>query len=276
MAVGQALTIGLNFVDPKHYEGWNGELIACENDARDMADLAKSQGYNIDILLTGKATRDNVMGRLNQAAGALKAGDIFLLTYSGHGGQLPDRNNDEADAIDETWCLFDGELVDDELYSMWSKFVPGVRILVFSDSCYSGTVIKEALNQPIRILRSSTGQTCRIRSMPREVAGRTYRANRAFYDPILKDTQLREDRKKIKASIILISGCQENQESEDGDHNGLFTGTLLQVWHEGKFQGSLKQFYQNIKQHMPPYQTPNYFPVGPTNEIFENQKPFTI
>jgi hypothetical protein len=37
MARGQALTIGLNAVDPKHYEGWSGELNACEADANDMA-----------------------------------------------------------------------------------------------------------------------------------------------------------------------------------------------------------------------------------------------
>ena len=275
MAVGQALTIGLNYVDPKRYEGWDGELFACENDAKDLAEIAKSQGFSVDTLLTGKATRDNVMGRLHQAAGLLKAGDTLLLTYSGHGGQLPDQNNDEPDALDETWCLYDGELVDDELYYLWSKFVPGVRILVFSDSCHSGTVIKEALNQPIRMLRASMGQKCRIRSMPREVAGRTYRANRSFYDPILKDPKLGEARHAIKASVILISGCQDNQESEDGDHNGLFTGTLLRVWNEGKFQGSLQDFHKKIKERMPAYQTPNFFPVGANNPAFENQRPFT-
>ena len=276
MAIGQALTIGLNSVDPKHYEGWDGELFACENDAKDMADIAKSRGFEVETLLTQEATRKNVIERISKIAGILKPDDFFLLTYSGHGGQLPDQNNDEADAIDETWCLFDGELVDDELYSLWSKFAPGVRILVFSDSCYSGTVIKEALNQPIRMLRASLGRTCRIRSMPREVAGRTYRANRAFYDPILKDAKLLEDRNAITASVILISGCQENQESEDGDHNGLFTGTLLRVWHEGKFQGSLKQFYKKIKELMPAYQSPNYFVVGASNQYFEGQAPFTI
>jgi hypothetical protein len=34
-------------------------------------------------------------------AAELLPGDIFLLTYSGHGGQLPDLNNDEPDNIDE-------------------------------------------------------------------------------------------------------------------------------------------------------------------------------
>ncbi len=42
MAKGLALTIGLNAVDPRHYEGWSGKLNACEADARDMADIARS------------------------------------------------------------------------------------------------------------------------------------------------------------------------------------------------------------------------------------------
>ena len=36
--------VGLNAVDPKHYEGWSGELLACEFDAKDMTALAKSSG----------------------------------------------------------------------------------------------------------------------------------------------------------------------------------------------------------------------------------------
>ena len=276
MATGVALTIGLNFVDPKQYEGWDGELGACENDALDMAHVAQSCGFTVETLLTKKANRKNVLERISKAAATLKAGDLFLLTYSGHGGQLPDQNADEEDALDETWCLFDAELVDDELYALWSTFAPGVRILVLSDSCCSGTVTKEALNQPIRMIRASMGRPPRIRSMPSEVALRTYRAHRTFYDPILSDANLRKSQGEVKAAVILISGCMDNQESEDGDHNGLFTGTLLRVWNEGKFKGSLKQFHKKIQGRMPGYQTPNYFRVGPIHQAFEDQSPFTI
>ena len=52
---------------------------------------------------------------------------------------MPDASADEPDRTDETWVLFDRQLVDDELYEMWPQFVPGVRILVLSDSCHSGT-----------------------------------------------------------------------------------------------------------------------------------------
>lgn len=57
MAKGIALHIGLNTVDPNHYEGWSGPLNACEADADDMTELAQAQGFTATKLLTKKATR---------------------------------------------------------------------------------------------------------------------------------------------------------------------------------------------------------------------------
>jgi metacaspase-1 len=275
MAKGIALTIGLNAVDPKHYQGWSGELNACEADAHDMADIAKSKGYKVKTLLTKTATRTRVINEITAAAKALKSGDIFLLSYSGHGGQLPDKNSDENDGQDETWCLYNGELVDDELYTLWGKFAEGVRILVFSDSCHSGTAVKEAFERMLRAarVRSDEGNE-KPRYMPREAALRTYRKNKAFYDKILKNKNLKGV--DVKASVTLISGCQDNQTSLDGDFNGLFTGTMLQVWNEGNFKKDYKSFHRAIGKLMPHYQTPNYFKVGKANTKFESQIPFTI
>src|SRR6187397_378801 len=144
MAQGLSLHIGLNSVNPKHYAGWSGKLTACEADANDMASIAGSRKFASKKLLTKKATRSAVKSAIAAAAKKLKSGDIFFITYSGHGGQLPDQNGDEDDGLDETWCLYDGELVDDELFAAWANFRSGVRILVLSDSCHSGTVARAA------------------------------------------------------------------------------------------------------------------------------------
>ncbi len=278
MPKGIALTTGLNAVNPVHYGGWSGELNACEADAKDMAEIAQSKGFEVKTLLTKEATRKNVIDGITKAASALTSGDIFMLSYSGHGGQLPDLNSDEDDAQDETWCLYDGELVDDEIYSLLCKFAQGVRILVFSDSCHSGTVTKMAYYQSATSMLSSKAiaPETRYRFMPMEVAVRTYRDNKKFYDPILKDPQLKESRDAVKAAVILISGCQDNQLSADGTFNGLFTANLLQVWNEGKFKKGYRAFRRAIVNRMPPDQTPNYFRVGEINRTFEKQKPFTI
>jgi hypothetical protein len=277
MAKGLSLAIGLNSVDPKHYGGWSGELNACEADATEMAALAQSQGFRPTALLTKNATRKRVQAELKKAALALKSGDIFMLSYSGHGGQLPDLNDDEPDAQDETWCLFDGEQVDDELYSLLFRFAAGVRVLVFSDSCHSGSAVRMAYYHGTMATRTGAGAPeVRYRAMPRDVALRTYRLNKAFYDPILANPKLKEAPKEAAASILLISGCQDNQLSQDGAFNGLFTGQLLQVWKNGMFEGSYRDFHKAIVERMPPDQTPNYFRAGRTSTAFEKQRAFSI
>ena len=110
-----SLHLGLNAVSGAAYGGWTGPLAACEFDAKDMAAIAAAKGMNSTVLLTKKATRANALAAMRAAAGALKSGDFFFLSYSGHGGQVPDVTGEEVDKKDETWCLYDGQLSDDEL-----------------------------------------------------------------------------------------------------------------------------------------------------------------
>ena len=51
MPQGISVHIGLNCVDPRHYEGWDGQLTACEADAKDMQALAKKQKFSSSTLL---------------------------------------------------------------------------------------------------------------------------------------------------------------------------------------------------------------------------------
>ena len=107
MSSGLSVNIGLNQVDPSKYNGWNGALGGCIPDAKDMAAIAKAQGLSTTILTDGQATSAAVLQAISDAAAKLQAGDYLLLTYSGHGGQVPDTNSDETDAQDETWVLYD-------------------------------------------------------------------------------------------------------------------------------------------------------------------------
>ena len=52
MAKGISLNIGLNSVDPNHYGGWDGQLAGCENDANDMAKIARASNFDVKKLLT--------------------------------------------------------------------------------------------------------------------------------------------------------------------------------------------------------------------------------
>jgi hypothetical protein len=286
---GIGLHIGLNTVDPKQYEGWDGPLAACENDANDMAALAKSRGIKPTVLITPKATRAAVLRGLRSAAKALKAGDLFFLSFSGHGGQIKDASGDEPDKKDETWCLFDGQLVDDELYFEFSKFAAGVRIVMLSDSCHSGSVA--------RAREPQVPPGTRSKLMPIAVGNRVYAAHAKFYDKLQKDVAKQAGGKvadpdaalaqvatsgpmlavagRFKASLILVSGCQDNQTSLDGDHNGAFTEALLEVWANGTFNGDYAKLHARVKAQLPASQTPNLFTLGSVGQ-FIAERPFTV
>lgn len=282
---GYSIHIGLNGVDPKRYEGWSGDLAGCENDARDMKAIAQHQGFSTtDVLMTDQATHPRVVAAISKAAATLRSGDLFFLTYSGHGNQVPDENGDETeDHKDETWVLHDEELIDDELFALWSKFEQGVRIAVLSDSCHSGTITREpppgsmgwgaARQLPAQEARhESVGRT---KAMPRDVSLKLRKSNADYYRQVQVDNP-QGSRVAIGATVILISGCQDNQTSADGDQNGRFTESLLKTWGEGQFKGGYRAFQKAILRDMPDNQSPNYFAVGMPNTAFERQKPFGI
>ena len=276
-----SIHVGLNEVDPAHYQGWNGKLVACEFDANDMEKLAGERGFETHKLLTKAATAQALTSALEDAATNLESGDLLLLTYSGHGGQVPDANGDEQDRMDETWVLYDRQMVDDELYSLLGKLKPGVRVAIFSDSCHSGTVARDMLSLvgPERVAESVNGgngsDRPRVKGMPDEVVRSTYDANKELYDGIQKSLPP-FDQANIGASVILTSGCQDNQTSLDGNKNGLFTQTLLKVWNDGKFNSSYRTFRKRIAREMPPWQSPNLFIVGSPDRAFASQTPFTV
>ena len=280
MAQGISLHVGLNRVDPAHYQGWDGALTACEFDANDMRAIAESQGFQPRSLLTAEATSEAVLGAIEAAAGELGPGDLFLCTYSGHGGQVPDRNGeDEEDRSDETWVAYDRQIVDDELYALWGRFAPGVRIFVLSDSCHSGTVTKNIeadVPDPVSTREKAAAESPRYKALPRDVMIATYRANAQLYDDIQKRVPGAE-KADPAATVLLISGCRDDQLSLDGFSNGLFTENLRAVWGDGAWGGGgYAQFREEIRARMPAKQQPNYFRVGADNPGFEQQKPFTI
>ena len=142
---GLSLHIGVNAVDPAHYNNWSGELDSCENDAIAMERIASSCGYQTKILLTKDATKRNTLDTITSYASELTAGDIFLFTFSGHGGRVIHfgMQEPEFELLDETLCFYDEMLIDDELKNLyWPLFRKDVRIQCVFDSCHSGGMYK--------------------------------------------------------------------------------------------------------------------------------------
>jgi hypothetical protein len=273
----------LNKVDPSHYDDWDGALAACEFDANDMNSLAQSRGFESSILLTEAATADAVTNAIKRVAEELDPGDFFFITYSGHGGQVPDRNNEEEpDRSDETWLLYDRQLVDDELYVLWGTFAQGVRIFLLSDSCHSGSVAKAIQDEGsvpnvVATAEAAAQQSPRYRALPRDKMIATYRAHAKLYDDIQNAVPGSESSQSdVGATVVLISGCQDDQISRDGFTNGRFTEEFLKVWDNGAWKGGYRNFHEAIRSGMPGDQQPNYMQVGAQSSGYEQQDPLTI
>ena len=114
-----------------------------------------------------------------------------------------------------------------------------------------------------------------ISAMPRAVGDMVERAHRALYRDIQRALPGAE-RTKVRATVLLISGCMDNQFSMDGERNGAFTAALKATWKGGRFRGDYRRFHDVILASMDPSQSPNYLVVGSPNAAFESQKPFTI
>jgi hypothetical protein len=264
-----SLHIGLDAVDPRAYAGWEGPLAAAEVDARALAGMAAVAGWRPIALLGARATRRAVLDHVRAASEALHAGDSFWISFAGHGGQVPDLNGDEPDRWDETWCLFDGQLIDDELTLAWRRFRAGVRVLVVTDCCHGGTVTRATPPSDAR-----WPGPLRTRFMPVAVARRTYEQHRAFYDQLQgTDPEAALDRVAVPpvatplpthfaAQVIMLVGCTDSQSACETDDHGLFTDTLLRVWNQGRFSGDYRRLQTLVRARMPAWQSPYLRTLG--------------
>ena len=227
------------------------------------------------------------------ARASSSAGDLFFLSYSGHGGQVPDINGEEADSKDETWCLYDGQLIDDELYFELSRFAAGCEFWSCPTAATAARVTRE-LPPP-----APPAATARQADARRRRRCATYALHKAFYDKLQARRRRRRRGKayvdpdaalaqvgsraaatdlvgKFNPAVVLISGCQDNQTSMDGEHNGAFTEQLLKVWNQGAFRGQLRA--ASMPASAPacrPTQSPNLFVLGSAGS-FLAQQPFAV
>jgi len=99
-----------------------------------------------------------------------------------------------------------------------------------------------------------------------------------FYDNIGR-TAPKEDPSVVHASVILISGCMDDQGALDVGTNGLFTLMLKQIWSNGAFDGNHLKFHMDIRDlvlRMDNSQSPNFYSIGAPNDVFIQQRPYTI
>ena len=111
------------------------------SDATEIAKvLQENYGFKTKLLLD--ATRDEILGALDDYRSSLQPDDNLLIAYSGHG--LRDPQSDEA-----YWVPVDGQA---HKTARWinateitgeTRAIAARHVLIISDSCYSGTLADE-------------------------------------------------------------------------------------------------------------------------------------
>lgn len=143
----KALCIGIN-----NYPGTDMDLAGCVNDAADWSALLTERGFRVQKLTDAQATKAAMVAAIRALVKGAAAGDSLVITFSGHGTYAPDENGDEPDGLDEGLCPYDikqgNVLIDDEIHHLFSERAAGVKIVLVSDSCHSGTVIRAAPADP--------------------------------------------------------------------------------------------------------------------------------
>jgi len=280
MAKGMSLHIGVNRVDPNQYNGFKDSLDGCDNDAAAMADIARQRGFDVatPLLLESAATAQNVIDGIKAAAATLNTGDIFMLTFAGHGSQIPTFEQPPHEDNDQTWALYDRFLVDNELYALWTTFKAGVRIVVVSDACHNGTVI--SLVSPFMFDgggAKTMDSSKKVRAIPLDIAKEIYESHRGMYDAIQKAAAAARNQ-PVYASVLLLSACGDDELAQDDLPDGLFTASIKQVWNGGEFPSDYDHFYEAVYKEVNAAnqnQRPGWFSIMPIAAFFQS-KVFSI
>ena len=173
-----AVLFGLNYPGTEH------ELRGCVNDVENMSEFLSSKGYSCDINTSYDSTTANsIMSKLYLLAKQSHTDNLtdVWIHYSGHGTYIMDKNGDECDGKDECFVPSDCVLIpDDFLKNIIRYFNPSTRIIVVADCCHSGTIMDLKYNWN---LNDKTSNSTTVDG--------------------------------LKSNVICISGCRDDQTSED-------------------------------------------------------------
>ncbi len=255
MAKKTAVCIGIN-----NYPGSENDLSGCLNDVKDWAEELVKRGYTVTKLTDSRATKKNILEKLAMVVESAEAGDSVFIQYSGHGSFVPDTNGDEPDGTDECLCPHDidqnGDITDDEIYEIFSQKVRGVKLVMVSDSCHSGTVTrwKPGLGNG----KKSKGK--RVRFLPPE----TFMGKRVVNK--LGTRISRASQTPGRNGSLLIAGCQDREYSYDAEFgnrpNGAFTYAALEALKTMNSRSTYSDWYKAIRELLPTQeypQTPKLF-----------------
>jgi len=218
----RALCIGIDkYPDPRD------QLGGCVNDANKWSRWLSGQGFSVDVLKDGQATRSGIMDAIRDAIRSSQPGHVVAIQYSGHGTQLPDEDGGERDELDEALVPHDhrksGYVLDDDIAELCNQIPSGVNVTFFMDCCHSGTITRLFAGP------TETADDVRIRFLrPDEEMLAAHRKSRQ------RAASSRSARSPYRGrNEILMSACRSEQTAKERGGQGDFTRYALSVLGQG-------------------------------------------
>jgi len=249
-----ALCIGIN-----DYPGTGSDLSGCINDAKDWAAVFKQRGFSVQILTDKQATRQGILSAMQNMITSAVNGDSIVFQYSGHGTYIPDEDGDEPDGTDECLCPHDlttkGPITDDELFELFNSKASGVKLVMFSDSCHSGTVTRFA---PITTPPSIKGRNAPQRKV-RFLPPANFLSQRDL-NKLGTARSIHRSSPPGRYASLLMSGAQDVEYSYDAFFenrpNGAFTFVALDTLKKLKANATYLDWHKAIRKVLPSQQYP--------------------
>ena len=222
----KALLVGIN-----DYPGHNSDLRGCVNDVTNVRNVLKAfYGFaneDIRVVTDSRATKVNILTRLEKMVTSAKAGDFLVFHFSGHGSQIRDRNNDELnDYMDELICPYDmnwdnGFITDDMFKEILDKLGKGVHLEMLLDCCHSGTGTREVSFGRPDELGPENPTVNRTLTPPADIECR-----HQGEEPRLEPKKAFKSDNEIVLNHVLWSGCKDDQTSADAHIGGYYNGAF--------------------------------------------------
>lgn len=193
----KALLIGIN------YKGTDNELYGCINDINSIKEKLLNLGYLEEdiVVLTDDnnnsiPTKENILQKFKDLLNNANKNESCFFYYSGHGGTVSDKNNDEITGYDQVIYPSDlNPITDDQFKDIINTHLKqDVTLCSFFDSCFSGSVLD---------LRYQYLDTLNYDN---------------FNENIKENETL--------GNVYMISGCTDKQTSSDAVFNNVANGAM--------------------------------------------------
>lgn len=213
----KALCIGINEYPER-------PLAGCVSDARVWGRALGEIGAKVDYLIDGDATYEGMKAAIRTLVSSGNAGDVLVLQYSGHGGQLPNRVDSEEDGYNEALIPIDyasgSLLVDDEFAEILGELPVGVNMTLFMDCCHSGTNSRFA---PVMRARAAAGDRPRFMPLDDDIVDAYFSRRRARALKRAADVSL--------PGIVHFAACQDHEFAWESNGQGDFTAVAVPALH---------------------------------------------